>query len=410
MNLPAELVRDYDHVSGPEIMDFPPAAADRMRDAGPAFWSTAHGGFWVVTRFEDARAAFQDPELFPQWGRGMPENPFSRTYIPLNLNPPEHHAYRKALVPLLSPRRVRALEEVVRETARRQLAKIGPKGECEFVEDFAMTLPAAMFCGLLGLPLDEFSVFADMAFDLIYAPAKVGREEGMEAAKAHRARANKKIEDFMRDLLARRKEEPGDDMISFLLGQQVHDRPLTDEEVFNISTLMFFAGTDSTGSAIAYSFAFLAQHPEHRQQLLDDPSIAPRAADELLRYHGFHHITRQVSRDTEFAGVPMRKGDVVLLPTGGANRDPEQFEDPNTVDFSRKASHHLTFGAGPHRCVGAPLATLELKVALEEVHKVITDYRIGDAGIEYVSGQSKTIPQRLPMVYTPVSSSVDAAR
>jgi len=401
-HVPPELVRAYDHVAGPEIMEFPPAAATKHQDVGRAFFSSCHGGFWVFTRYEDIRSAFQDHELFPQWGRGVPENPFSRVYIPLNLNPPEHHSYRKILMGLLSPRRVRSLEDIVRQTARERVAEIAPIGRCELVGEFAMAMPASMFCGLLGLPHDQFESFHQMSWDLVYTPNKILVEQGIEAAREYRRQANKRVEDFIWELVRRRKDEAGDDMISYLLGSEVDGRPLTDDEVFNMSTLMFFAGTDSTGSAIAYAFAYLAQHPEHRRRIVEDPSIIPQAADELLRFHGFHHINRQVSRDAEFAGVQLRKGDLVLLPTGCANRDPEAFPEPDTVDFDRKAKHHLTFGAGVHRCIGAPLATLELKVALEEFHKVIPDYGLDpDGSIEYASGQNKTGPHTVPLVYPP---------
>ncbi len=403
-----ELVRDYDYIAGPELMAHPPCAVESLRDQGRIFYTTVNGGAWVLTRYADIRAAFQDAELFPQWGKGV----FARTYIPLMLDPPEHHTYRKLLLPLLSPGRVRALEQVVRQTAREQLAKIAPTGRCEFVADFAIVLPAAMFCGLLGLPVERFAEFNEMSFDLIYAPAQIRLTQGDEAANAHRVQANQRIEAFILSMVARRKSEPGDDMISFLLNSKIGDRPMTDDEVFNISTLMFFAGTDSTGSLISYAFAYLARHPDLRQRIIDDPSVIPQATDELTRFHGFHHIVKRVSRDAEFAGASLRKNDLVLLPTGGANHDPDQFPDPHTVDFSRESSsHHLTFGAGVHRCIGAPLATLELRVALEEVHKVITDYRLDpEDPVTYVSGLGKTIPQRVPMLFSPSarSTSTDA--
>ncbi|MFE9327629.1 cytochrome P450 [Nocardia sp. NPDC052278] len=402
-HVPPHLIRDYDHVSGPEVMRHPPSAIDDLREDARAFYSPRHGGFWVLTRYQDIRAAFHDPELFPQWGKGVPVNPFARTYIPLNLNPPEHHSVRKALIPLLSPRRVRALEDVIRDTARNQIARIAPQGQCEFVTDFALTLPAAMFCGLLGLPVEQFPIFNEMSNDLIYRPAQIQRDEGIEAARAFRADANRSIEEFMRDIVELRKRERADDMISFLLDSSIDGQPMTEDEVFNIATLMFFAGTDSTGSAIAFAFAFLAEHPRQRQRIVDDPSIVGKAADELLRFHGFHHITRQVSRDTEFAGVRMRAGDLVLLPTGGANHDPREFTDPTEVNFDRKATHHLTFGNGIHRCIGAPLATLELRVALEEFHRFVPEYSIAPGQqVEYLSGQSKTIAHCVPLVFDPV--------
>jgi cytochrome P450 len=274
-----------------------------VRDDGrPTFFSSFHGGFSVLTRYEDIRAAFLDAELFPQWGRGIPENPFDRVFIPLNLDPPEHRPYRRLMVPLFSPGRVAKLDPIVRGVARDRIAELAERDGCEFVHDFALVLPGANFCGMLGLPVSEFANFNRMAMDLIYAPALVRKEQGDDAAKAAQRAASQKIEAFIGDLVARRQRERSDDVISALLDSQVDGRPLTVEEVHNITNLLFFAGTDSTAAMIAYAFAFLAEHPDHRRWIIENPDRVGAAVDELIRFHGFHHITRVASRDAEFAG------------------------------------------------------------------------------------------------------------
>jgi cytochrome P450 len=401
-HVPPALVVDYDPVVGSEINAFPPSALDGLREEYRIFYTTFQGGWWVLTRHEDIRKAYEDYELFPQLGT-MNENSFGPTLIPLTLNPPLHRQWRKVLQPMFSPARLRQLEGVIRETARERLRDIGPQGRCDVATEFAIALPAATFCGLLGLPREEFPSFNKLAFDLVYTPEQVRREKGDAAANAFRQERSMEIARLVAGLVPQRRSERGDDVISFLLECEFDGRPLTDEEIINIATLMFFAGTDSTGAMIAYSLAFLAEHPQHKQQLLDNPAIIPHAADELIRYHGFHHIGRDVGRDAEFAGVQLKSGDRILLPTGGGNHDDRAYPNGREVDFDRRSAAQLTFGFGPHRCLGAPLATLELEVALQEVMATIPDFTLDpDARVEYVCMTHKAIAEHVPIVYSPV--------
>jgi cytochrome P450 len=401
----ADLVVPYDHIHGKEVMAFPPSALDGLREQRRAFYSSCYGGFWVLTRFEDIKTAFQDHELFIQHAGGLPRNPYTRKLIPLMLDPPEHTAYRKLMAPIFSPKQMARLEPIIRTVARRQLDRIAPLGRCDFVDDFALTLPASTYCAQLGLPTEDFPQFNRLSVDLIFTTAEVLATKGPAAAQAFRARTSQQIEDLLRSLLPERRKSSGEDVISILLAAQFQERPLTEEEILNITSLLFFAGTDSTASMIGYSFMFLAEHPELRQQILDDPSVIPKAALELIRFHGFHQIRREVARDTEFAGVHMKKGDIVLLPTGSANHDSRAFDDAMRVDFARDAKLALTFGTGVHRCLGQHLAILQLRIALEEVHAVIRDYRLDpDQSVEYMTSQAKTVPRHIPLVYSPVTN------
>lgn len=401
-HVPADLVVDYDPQAGPEVMAFPPAALNAFRDKR-IFFTPFGGGFWVFTRYADIKDAMQNYEAFPQWGTMTP-NWTGRKHIPLRLNPPEHHKYRKMLMLMFSPRRLEQLEPIIRQTAHDRLREVAPRGRCEFMADFALPLPAATYCELLGLPRDSFAAFNQISHDLVFGAEEVRREQGREAGLAFRERIVNQIDDIIMDVIAQRRRQQGGDIVSFLVEAQVDERPLTDEEILSIASLLFFAGTDSTGSMIAYAVSFLATHPEHRQQLVNDPSLIAKASEELIRIHGFHHNVRDVAHDIDIAGVHMRAGDRILVHTGGANHDPEAFPDPDSVDFERNAGTNLTFGTGIHRCLGAPLARLQLKVALEEFNAVIPDYRIPEGqAIEYVGGQSKVQPEKLPLEFTPSS-------
>ncbi|MDQ0382792.1 cytochrome P450 [Amycolatopsis thermophila] len=398
-HVPAHLVVDFDPVAGPEVAEFPPFAMNAFRDSFPIFYTPYGGGFWVLTRFADIKAAFQDPETYPQQGT-LNTSWTGTRHIPLRLNPPEHHAYRKMLMGMFSPRRLAQMEPLVRRVARERIGAFERSGSCELVTDYAISLPAATFCGLLGLPLSDFPVYHEISWGLVYEAERLRREQGEEAAQKFRKELLGRVEATVADLIPRRRSRPGEDIISFLLKAAVFDRPLTDDEIVNIATLMFFAGTDSTAGMIAYSFAFLAKNPAYRKKIVAEPDSIPTAADELIRYHGFHHIIRDVARDVEVAGVGLKRGDRVLLHTGGANHDPAEFACPGKVDFSRKPAQQLTFGTGIHRCIGAPLAKLELRVALEEFHSVLPEYRITDGDdVEYAGGQQKILPRRVPLSF-----------
>jgi cytochrome P450 len=168
---------------------------------------------------------------------------------------------------------------------------------------------------------------------------------------------------------------------------EVDGERLTQDEAYAFTYLLFMAGLDTVTNSLGFTWMFLAQHPGHRRQIVEDPRIIPDAVEELLRYYSFVGITnRTVSRDLEFAGVAMRGGDRIMLPTSAAGRDDEQFPDAQVVDFGREPNRHLAFAAGPHRCLGSHLARAELRIALAEWHRRIPEYRIAGTGVTYHGG------------------------
>ncbi|HTU13112.1 MAG TPA: cytochrome P450 [Allosphingosinicella sp.] len=399
----AEDVLPYDFVHGPEIRANPNACLDGIRDQRAVFYSTFYGGFWVFTRYDDIRKLFQNHALLEQ-NEGTPHVPYGRKFIPLRLNPPEHIAYRRLMTPIFAPRQIAKLETMIRGVAKERLAAIAPLGQADFVADFALALPAAMFCGFVGFPVEKFDLFRRLDHDLIYAPQEALKRGDAEGARRIRAAAQAEIDAIVVELIAARRKQPGDDAISILLDAKVHDRPLTDDEILNMVTLLFFAGTDSTAGAIGYVHGFLAAHPAHKQTLIDhidDEDFVWKAAEELLRFHAFHHSSRTVTQDAEVCGVQLKKGDRVVLPVMSANRDSRHFPDPLDVDFERKnANNHLTFGAGIHRCLGSHLATSQVRIALQEVHKTIPDYELTEP-VTYLPGGPKTVPDRVMIKFTP---------
>jgi cytochrome P450 len=383
-HVPAELVYQFDHMTDPAALADPFKRFDTLREQFRIFYSPAHGGFWVLTRYADIHDALQHPELFSSFPTALPtrENgefmPGVRA-LPISLDPPEHTKYRKLLNQPFSPGRIRALEDSIRQISRELVDAVARDGECDVMWDVARPLPTRLFVHMLGLPPEEWKKFADWAA----VPGYAGEE----------------IVPYLREVVAQRKVDRRDDLISLLFDSEVDGVRLTDDEVLAFSCLLFTAGLGTTKSAIGWFFQFLAEHPSHRQQLLDDPLLIVGAVEELLRYYGFVQTSRTATDDFEFAGTQLRRGDRVLLLHAAANRDPRAFPDPHEVDFTRSPNRQITFAVGPHRCVGAHLARLELRVILEEFHRQIPNYQIAPGTELTYHGHLVWGVNKLPLVF-----------
>jgi cytochrome P450 len=367
-HVPAGLVRDVDHVFGADFLRDPFVAFRDLRDAR-VLWSPRHGGYWILTRIEDIRTALQRPHDFSSRATGIPAH-VSRAekLAPLELDPPEHTGYRRAIAPLFAPKAVTARTAAIDRTCAEFLDAVAGRGRAEFVADFAQPFPTVVFTNILGLPAGEAAKFVRWNNLLLHSQdqPEVRRSAGIE------------INDYLRELIADRHANPRDDVVSALLASDIEGRPATRAQVQNLCFLLFVAGLDTVTAALTWSFHFLAGHPEHRRQLVERPELLPGAVEELLRVHSFINPARTLTRDVEFAGVTMREGERVLLSTTLAGQDSDEFADVLEVRFDRPANRHLAFGAGPHRCAGSHLARDEIRTALRQWHARIPDYRIDE--------------------------------
>jgi cytochrome P450 len=207
------------------------------------------------------------------------------------------------------------------------------------------------------------------------------------------------MSEYMNAVLEERRTERQDDIVSYLLELRVDGRPLDDDELRQICTLLYAAGLDTVAGQLGYTFLHLAQHAEHRRLVIEQPERIPAFVEEALRMYSIVTTNRIVTRDVEFAGCPMKAGDRVLLSIPAADRDPLAFPDSTTFDVDRVSNRHIAFAAGPHRCLGSHLARLELRIALEEWHRRIPEYRVAD-GIDvrfHVGGVAGV--DNLPLVW-----------
>lgn len=315
-----------------------------------------------------------------------------RPLIPLNVDPPGHAKYRKLLDPLFAPRRMEEQEEDITRRVNGFIDTFIDRGECNFSEEFADLFPASVFLGLLGLPEEELRMFLRLR-DGILHPEKFDPEAGFDIEK-RRAVMNatgKEIYTYFSELIAKRKTEPATDIITRFLAAEVEGDRLTDDEILDICFLFLIAGLDTVSDSLTCFFAFLAQHPEHRGQVIENPAVIPAAVEELLRWESPvpSGVPRVATQEVELpSGDRISPGTAMMVSYGASNVDPATVGDPFEVRFDRQDNPHIAFGGGVHRCLGSHLARRELRVTLREWHRRIPDYRIkpGHEKLEFPPG------------------------
>ncbi len=314
--------------------------------------------------------------------------------IPLQVDPPDHRKYRRLLDPLFAPRKMNVLEPQITRMVNELIDGFIDSGKCEFAADFAVPLPSSVFLALVGLPLSELDSFLAMK-DGILRPTGNDLDEIKESQKV----SARRIEDYFAEALKDRKKNPREDLLSMFLEAEVGDDRLTEEEILGICFLFILAGLDTVTDSLECFMARLAQHPEERRQIVDDPAIIPSAVEELLRWETpVTTVARVATRDMELEGCPIHKGESISVVIGSANTDEEATPGADHVDLARTENRHLAFGGGVHRCLGSNLARLELRVALREWHRRIPDYSIApDTNLVYMMGLRQI--DELPLLF-----------
>jgi cytochrome P450 len=342
---------------------------DVLRDEARIHFGTAGGEFpfWMVTEMADIRGCFQDPTTFSSSAvtPDSPNPPYM--WIPEMLDPPLHTKWRQKLGPFFAPGAVERLKPRVHEVINEIIDEVIEAGQCDYVKDVALRFPNTIFMEIMGLPVKDADQFQVWETAILHegSSSQGGAIEAMGAVMG-----------YFSELIAERRVEPRQDMLSIALTWTIDGEPVTDNDLLSFCLLMFMAGLDTVAMQLAYSTWHLALHPEDRQRIVADPSLWEPAIEEFLRYYAFVSPGRKVMQDTEVAGCPVKKGDMLWLPIASANRDPHEFPDADKVIIDRAENRHLAFGAGPHRCLGSHLARQELLIGLTEWHKRIPDYRL----------------------------------
>lgn len=343
---------------------------DRLREVHPVIRSTFGVGYWVLTESEGVRDALQRPDIFSSSivVPYEPDPPYK--WIPEMLDPPEHTKWRQLLSPHFTPKAMEAMEDKVRARCVELLEPLVERGHCDFLHDFAWRYPTSIFLDLMGLPVADLDQF--MAWETaILHEADKGPDNALAAMM--------EVMGYFQQLIAKRRSEPADDLLSAALSWQIDGAPIADDDLLSWCLLMFMAGLDTVSIQLGYSFLHLARTPADRERLVAEPALIPSAVEEFLRVFAFVSPGRKVMADTELAGCPMKAGDRVMAPLAAANRDAKMFERPTEVLIDRSPNNHVAFGLGPHRCLGSHLARRELRIALEEWHARIPEYRVDES-------------------------------
>lgn len=366
------------------LHDDPYETYRRLRDEAPAYWNDDLA-FWALSRFGDVHEGFRDFGTYSS-AKGIALEARGGTQglpMMITLDPPDHTVMRKLVSRIFTPRAVADMEREARRIVEGYLDRLVDAGEGDLVTDLTGPFPMDVISAVLGVPE------ADRAELRTYADQILVREDGsMQMPKVALDGFVSLVGYFAAELPARRSgARPG--LVTDLAAADVDGRPLTDDELIGFSLLFVIAGHETTTKLVANAVELLSRHPDQRAALVADPSLVPNCLEEVLRFHtSTQYMHRTLTRDVELHGEPMRAGDSVLLLIGSANRDEREFgPTADRFDISRPPGGHIAFGYGPHFCLGAGLARMEGRVALEEIHRRIPDYEVDrDAAVRFHSG------------------------
>jgi cytochrome P450 len=372
--------------------------ADAMREESPVFFNEFAQGYWVFTRHDAVQDVYKRQDLFSSESITAWEPDPEYRFIPTQVDAPDHVKYRRIVNPWFAPRQMEQADETVRAICRKYVAQVAPDGGCDFVSTFAMTYPTEVFLAVMGIDVAMTDQIVDWVEDFFKGFG--GDPDGVEPM--HQALAS--IRGYWASVIGERRADPAPadgDLVSHLLQSKIDGRPLTDDEMLDMLEVLVLAGLDTTRGSLGYIFRHLADHPEHRRRLIDEPELVPSFVEEALRYYPIiFGNARKVIHDTEFHGVSLKKGDMVYGLVGGANRDPRSFAQADEFVIDRKKNNHFGFASGPHRCLGMHLARRELAVAVEEWLRVIPDFRVAtDETLTERGGASMLTLLSLPLAW-----------
>ncbi|NUU24443.1 MAG: cytochrome P450 [Streptomycetaceae bacterium] len=346
-----------------------------LRENAPVHYS-AEAGVWGLTRHADVSFAERNPDIFSSAKGSRPKVGPQPSMI--DSDDPQHYRRRKLVSKGFTPRQIAALEDHVREIVTTLIARLlaQPERRADLVRQFAAPLPMTMIGEMLGVEhdhLDQLQHWADVMVML-----SDGGELSYKAGEAFT-----EYVEYTTKVIENRRANPGtEDLIGILVHAEIDGEKLDFSELIGESLLLLVGGNETTRNVISGGLAQLLAHPEQTARLRDDPSLIPTAVEECLRWVSpVVNMARHTTRDVELHGVTIPAGETVMLLYGAANRDPEVFADPETFDAFRTPNNHIAFGSGPHFCLGASLARLEIKVAFEEILKRLPDLALQDGAV-----------------------------
>jgi cholest-4-en-3-one 26-monooxygenase len=375
-----------------------------LRAEAPVFWykRPESSGFWVVSTYRDIERVSLDQKTFSSAMGGsllrdMPPEDLAQVREQLiNMDPPRHTKYRRLVSAGFTPKMLRAIEPRIRATTTAIVDRVAPKGRCDFVTEVAAELPLQVIVELMGIPSADRHLIFDWSNRMIGfddPEYQQSYEDGKVAAAEMFLYANQ--------LALERKAQPRDDLVSVLMTAEVDGEKLSELEFDMFFVLLAVAGNETTRNLISGGMLTLIEHPAERDRLLADPTLLPSAVEEMLRWVSpVMHFRRTATRDVELHGQRIRAGEKVTMWYGSANRDETIFPHADRFDVGRSPNDHLAFGFGPHFCLGAHLARLEIRLMFEELLRRIPDVRLAGP-VERLRSNFIHGIKRMPVEFTP---------
>jgi cytochrome P450 len=350
-------------------------------DARPVFRNTEAGmDYWVFTENSVILDGLQHPDL---WSSSVivptePDPPYK--WIPVMLDPPEHTKWRHLLGEYFSPGRVKGLRDEQQRLAGELIDKLIGEGRCEFVAQISRVFPSTVFLTIMGMPVEDLEQFLAWE-DMILHQSGVGEE-----VNAARLEGMTHVMGYFSNLIQHRRENrdpDANDIVSKAIDWAIDGEPINDLGLLNCLLLLFMAGLDTVSNQLSYAMLHMASHPTDRARIVAEPELIPKAVEEMLRAYPIVQTARKATQDMDFHGCPVKAGDMASFPLALAGRDEAVYPDARRVDLDRGVTRHLSFGGGPHRCLGSHLARQEMVVVLEEWHKRIPDYELAEQAKEH---------------------------
>lgn len=356
-HVPAELVVDFDLYNIPGGDKDPQAAWRANKPRGPLAWSPRNGGHWIASTPETVFRFYRDNEHFSVSELSIPKMGQDYLMIPNQVDPPLHAGYRKNIMPLFTPDAVEVMTRDVRQLCVELIEEARPRGECEFVMDFAFRFPLGIFMRMMGLPDSDRMYLRRLVEKFSDSPDPAVKSAAADELGAY---IDRQIDD--------RIANPRNDAVTRVTQMKIDGRPYTVPEMRGTIRLLMAAGLDTVAGMLCFLVWHLAVYPEDGDYIrarFDDEKAMQEIVQEFLRRYSIVSSSRVVTQDYTYEGVTMKKGEMVLMPSAFFNLDDKRPE-PIRVDFERGNKKHITFGSGTHACAGALLAREEIRIFLEE--------------------------------------------
>jgi cytochrome P450 len=363
-----------------------------LRDEHPCFWSK-EANMWVLSRYGDIVRALNDWQTYSSaQGNLMTELPNRAGATLGTTDPPRHDRLRGLIQHAFMKRNLESLAGPIRAIARETAAPLKDKKQFDFIEEFAAKFTVRVLFAALGLPLGDETIVREKAVLMVQSDPHT-RTKGPEHIAAYNW-----MTDYATKVIAERRANPQNDLISHFSMAEIDGDRLDEREVLLTTTTLIMAGVESLGGFMAMFALNMADYTDARRQCVADPTLLVDAIEESLRFNtSAQRFRRCLTRDTELHGQTMRAGDFVCLAYGSGNRDERQFTEPDRYDIARKPKGHLGFGGSVHACLGTAIARLSVKIAMEEFHQVIPEYRCVQEQLPWMPSSTFRSPLRLEL-------------